>query len=485
MNPSPNTSLVVAVALSTALAAAACQNGQTPQSSTGGPPPEESGSEEAPVASATHAAAEAPRVGDPADWCAGHGVPESSCTVCNPGLVEQFRSSGDWCAGHGYPESVCPFCNPMQPPGTAVSTGEGGSSAVAAGTRIRFRSTAVERAAGIETVPATTDTMGIGVETTARIDFDRNALAEVRSSVPGIVRDVSVDLGQTVAAGDALFTVESAHVGDLQARRSAARERVEVARANLSRQQGLREGAVVSQRQVELARQDAEAADAELRSIDQALRISGAPRGGRTGQFIVPAPIAGSLVRRPGMVGTFAGESESLATIADTTTMWALLDVPEWDASAVRSGQRVEVHVDGVPDRAFVGTVTWLASEVDPRTRTVATRAELENPDGLLRAGQFARGTVHLESPAGATTVPLVAVQRVGDASVVFVRTEEGVYEPRTVQPGRSDGRRVQIGGDVHAGDAVVTTGAFLLRTELSRDSIGAGCCEVEAPRGD
>ncbi|MCP4497947.1 MAG: efflux RND transporter periplasmic adaptor subunit, partial [Phycisphaeraceae bacterium] len=140
---------------------------------------------------------------------------------------------------------------------------------------------------------------------------------------------------------------------------------------------------------------------------------------------------------------------------------------------------------DGVAGRTFTGTVTWIASEVDARTRAVTARAEVRNPDGLLRAGQFARATVRVAVPEGAATVPMDAVQRVGDESVVFVRTAEGLYEPRIVRLGRSDGRRVQVAGEVRAGDAVVTTGAFLLRTELSRDSIGAGCCEVEGPRGN
>ncbi len=275
------------------------------------------------------------RVADPADWCAQHALPESMCTKCNAGLVERFQSSGDWCAEHGYPESVCPFCNPMQPP-----AGVPPPSAIAPGTRVRFRSPAIERAAGIETVPATRGAMGICVDATARIEFNRNSMADVRSAVPGIVREVFVDLGQQVEPGDTLFTLESAQVGDLQARRRASHARVESAQANLARQQELREGAIASQRQVELARQELAAAEAELRSIDQSLRISGAARSGRTGRFAVQAPMAGWVVRRPALVGTFAGEPDSLATIADISVMWVLLDIPEWDAASVRVGQQ-------------------------------------------------------------------------------------------------------------------------------------------------
>ncbi|MDP7111650.1 MAG: efflux RND transporter periplasmic adaptor subunit, partial [Myxococcota bacterium] len=379
------------------------------------------------------AESDAPRVGDPADWCAGCGLPESMCTVCSPSLVPKFKAAGDWCAEHGFPESVCPVCNPMRAPDDPVNQHAGEpatttTSAAAPGTLIRLGSVAIERAAGIETVPATMGSFGLEVSCTARIDFDRNATADVRSPVEGIVRSIAVDLGQEVKAGDGLFTLESADVGDLQARRGASVERVEAARADLERQEALLAEAVTSQRRVELARQEFEGAEAELRAVDQSLRLSGAERGASNGRFTVVAPLSGSIVRRPVLIGTYAGAADSLATVADTSVMWALLDVPEWDAAVVRTGQPVEVQVDGVVGQTFQGEVTWVASEVDPRTRTVTARAEIDNPDGLLRAGQFAHATVQLTLPHDGATVPLDAVQRVGDEEVVFVRIGDGVF---------------------------------------------------------
>ena len=52
----------------------------------------------------------------PADWCSGHGLPESQCTKCNPSLIPGFQAAGDWCEEHGFPESACPICSPQEPP---------------------------------------------------------------------------------------------------------------------------------------------------------------------------------------------------------------------------------------------------------------------------------------------------------------------------------------------------------------------------------
>ena len=194
--------------------------------------------------------------------------------------------------------------------------------------------------------------------------------------------------------------------------------------------------------------------------------------------------MAGTVVRRPAVVGVLATESESLATIADTSVMWALCDVPEADASRVALGQRLAVTLEGNDDAPLEGELTWVAAEVDPRTRTVTARAEVPNHEGRLRANQFARARIETGAPRAAVSVPRSAVQRVGDREVVFVRTAQGVYEPRVVRR-HGGGKLVQVEGRVQAGDTVVTTGAVLLRTEIMPGSIGAGCCEVVPPGAD
>jgi cobalt-zinc-cadmium efflux system membrane fusion protein len=198
--------------------------------------------------------------------------------------------------------------------------------------------------------------------------------------------------------------------------------------------------------------------------------------------MVLRAPIAGIVVERKGVLGTLATSETSLATVADPALLSALIDVREDDAASVRSGQVVVVEVDGVKDRAFTGTVEWVAPTVDARTRTVRVRAGLENKERLLRNNQFARALITVDPGRATIVVPRDAVQRHGDGSLVFVRTGNGVYEPRPVALGRTKGSLVAITGDLKPGDAVVTIGAFLLKTELSKDGIGAGCCDVVSP---
>lgn len=413
-----------------------------------------------------------------ADWCVEHGLPESKCTKCNPSLVEQYRAAGDYCDEHGFPESVCPVCKPMKPP-------EGAEQAALEARTVRLRAPDIEAAAGIATVTVQrVEAATSSVECTARLAFHGDRVAEIHAVVPGIVRKVRIELGDRVKDGDALFELESIHVGEIQAELQTAREGVRTATANLARRRELLASGLTSSRQVDLAEQELITAQAHANAAQAGLRLLGAAaKPSTSGRYTLVAPIAGTVVRRPVVLGILATEDTSLATIADTSVMWALCDVPESSASQIAPGQTMQLSVDGDTESSFAGEITWIAAEVDPRTRTVTAQAELPNPGGKLRANQFGLARIDTSAAKSAVSVPREAVQRVGELDVVFVRTAPGVYEPRVVKRG-GDGEMVAVKGRLRSGDAVVTTGAVLLRTEIMPGSIGAGCCEVDPPGG-
>ncbi|KIG14021.1 putative Co/Zn/Cd efflux system membrane fusion protein [Enhygromyxa salina] len=411
------------------------------------------------------------------DWCVEHGLPESKCTKCNPALIAEYKASGDWCEGHGFPESVCPSCNPATPPPSA-------EQAALEARIVRLRAPELEAAAGFRTTPARQIAAATRVDCTAHLEFDADRIADIRAIVPGLVRQLRTEVGDRVEPGDPLFELDSTDIGAIQAALQTARERVRTAQTNLDRQLDLRESDIASARQVELAQQELAIAKAEARAGRAALDMAGAGGSSRVGRYTIIAPIAGTVLRRPAVLGMVAADDVSLATIGDTSVMWALCEVPEAFADQIALGQTLSVSADSNPELSFEGALTWISAEVDPQTRTVSARAEVQNPEGNLRANQFMRGQITTSPSRAVVAVPRAAVQRVGTRELVFVRTDVGVYEPRVVRR-HSGGDTVEIEGRVAVGDAIVTTGAVLLRTEIMPGSIGAGCCEVEAPGGE
>jgi len=160
--------------------------------------------------------------------------------------------------------------------------------------------------------------------------------------------------------------------------------------------------------------------------------------------------------------------------------MWAEIDIPERDLPLVAVGSAVVITVDGLPGREFKGTMSYLAPEIDRHTRTVKGRVALRNADGALRANMFGRARIATSAEREAVRVPRVSVQRARDANLVFVKLAEDLYEARRVQVLSGDGDWVTVSGRLKTGDEIVTAGSFLLKTETLKESIGAGCCDVE-----
>ena len=422
-----------------------------------------------PIVVASEPAAPAPTAG----LCDEHGLVKDLCSKCNPSLEAVFRAAGDWCEDHGYPRSRCPQCDPESASERTVRELEAKV--------VRFRNADLEHVAGIRAVAARRTSPETIVECSGRLAFDRDRVAEIRAAVPGVVRKVNVAVGAHVERGDVLFELNSTRVGEVQAEVRAATEAVTVAQGQLRRQTELERQQIASRRQVDVARQELAAAKARVDVAKATLNLAGAGQRRVSGRFGLPSPISGTVVDRPGIVGALATQDAALATVADTSVMWALCEVPEHQAARLAKGQSMRLSTGGSVAAGVTGTISWIDAQVDPRSRMVTVRAELPNPDGRLRAHQFVRGHITVAASDPVVTVPREAIQRVGDHDVVFVRTNNGVYETRRVQR-QGGGDPIAVAGNLREGDAVVTTGAVLLRTEIMPGSIGAGCCEVTPP---
>ena len=410
---------------------------------------------------------------DPNAQCE-HKVPKGACPKCNLALAAVYKAQNNWCAEHGMPESFCPICYPDRAAPSLDSEGE----EVAIEARIvRLRRPEMEKTAGIKTVSAREATSETGVQCNVHLGFNQDKTADVRAVVPGLVRNVRVRVGEVVEKGAPLFDLESVQVNDLRAERSAVVERVRVAKAQVERMRELRKTDIVSKRALETSEEELAQSQSALASIDGTLRTTGANASGR---MILRAPITGEIVERNAIQGMLATEEDSLAKIVDTSTLWAFCDVSESDARGLALGQPVQILLDH--QEPIEGKLDWISPQIDPRSRTVPTRAVVPN-DGSLRANQFGRATIYADQSAGGVEVPREALQRVEGEFVVFVRDSPGVFSPRIVER-LAEGDWVRVKGRVKPGDEVVTSGAVFLRTEVMPGSIGAGCCEI-VPGGE
>ncbi|MFP2903685.1 efflux RND transporter periplasmic adaptor subunit [Pyxidicoccus sp. 3LFB2] len=408
------------------------------------------------------------------DWCKEHQVPESKCTKCNPTLVARFIEAGDFCREHGFPESVCPFCHPE------LVEAAGGTPPATAGltTKVRLASAETTREVGIQTQRVEKQRFSRALDVVGQLDFNQNRLAQLSARGDALILEVKVDVGDEVKAGQPLAVLASASVGEGQAQLSSSRARVSTAQSALERERTLVQKGISSLQSVEAAERELAAAQAEYDSAQAALGAAGASAAGVGGRYTLTAPFAGTVVARDAVVGRSATEGQVLVQVADLTTFWAQLDVPEADAGLVRQKQKVTLTFEALRGETREATITRIASAVDPATRTVRARVELPNPDHSLKAGTFLRARIQVAPEHDTLLVPRDAIQRAEGRFLVFVKKEANLFEPVTVELGVSTADAVEVVKGLAPGAEIVTTGAFLLKTEILKESIGAGCCE-------
>lgn len=409
------------------------------------------------------------------DWCKEHAVPESMCTKCNPRLVAKFVEAGDYCREHGYPESICPLCHPDRLP-----AGKAPPVFPEPGLKVRLASVQTARDAGIETRSAEARKIAKELQVVGQLDFDQNRLAQLSARGEALVVDVKVDVGDDVKAGQPLVVLTSAAVGADQARLGGARARLDAARAALAREEQLAESGLSPRKSLEEARRELAAAQADHDAARSALGAAGAALDGGGGHYVLRAPFAGTVVARDAVAGKTASAGQVLVQVADLSTMWAQLEVPEADAALVRPGQAVRILFEGMREQPREAKISRVAAAVDPASRTVRVRVELPNRDRTLKAGVFLRAEIGVTAAHEGLLVPREAVQRAESRTVVFVKRGDNVFEPVAVKTDEAVGELVEVVSGLEPGAEVVTTGAFLLKTEIMKESIGAGCCDLE-----
>ena len=200
-------------------------------------------------------------------------------------------------------------------------------------------------------------------------------------------------------------------------------------------------------------------------------------------RYELVSPVAGTLVERHAVAGEAVREVDRIFTIADTESSWLMLDVRVYDLVSIRLGQRVLFIVDGLEGHSFEGRIEWIAAQVDEQTRTVKVRASIQDAMGLLRANMFGRALIVAGSDEPVLAVPIDALQTDGCCRLVFVQQADNLYMPRKVTTGAKAGGLVAVLAGLREGERVVTTGSFLMKTEILKANIGAGCCEVDPGR--
>jgi membrane fusion protein, heavy metal efflux system len=349
------------------------------------------------------------------------------------------------------------------------------------------------RGGRLATVRAGSRPLGSGKDSNGEIRLNEERAVYLSPLAPGVVRSILVDLGSQVEAGQVLFEVESGEFRQAKADLLRAEAALTLAEATAARERDLHDKGVCPRKDV----LEAEAALGQARAdhtavvgqllafglaqpeVDALLTASAAAQ---SGLMPVRAPFAGTVLERSLSLGQQAQPGDRLLLLADTARVWVITTVYEREVAAVLQAQKLgpvqaAVTVSAYPDLTFAGRVEQVGGTLDEATRTANVRVVVDNPGNQLRAGMFARVQLLEACAASGLALPEEAVLDDEGRTFVFVRAEGPYFIRRPVTTGRSAAGWVEVSG-IAAGDEVVTRGAFLLKSDVLRSKMGAGCAD-------
>lgn len=374
--------------------------------------------------------------------------------------------------------------------GEAHAEGEEGEHTEGEATRVTLTEAAFATArivvAPVQDTPAATS--GVGLEVPGQVEVDPRRVALVSSRIAGRIERLAAVEGDRVSAGQPVAYLYSPEFLVAQADLAQAVRRAEVL-AGSEDERGARALVDAARRRLRLMG----AGEAEIRR---------AAAGGEPATTLaLRAPIAGSVMQAHLLPGAAVQPGEAIFSLADLSVADVVAEIAERSLPLVQTGQRATVTIAAYPAMRFEGEVERLRDQLNPETRTVRAVIHVPNGSRRLRPGMFA--TVRLDvstgdalalAPGGATaaaagataratvlTIPESAVVTDGERRFVFVEVGPRAYERREVRvaslapPGSSTPRTpaVVVQDGLRAGERVVVSGAFTLKSELAKAALG------------
>jgi cobalt-zinc-cadmium efflux system membrane fusion protein len=328
-------------------------------------------------------------------------------------------------------------------------------------------------------------------DTDGKIATNDNRTAPVFSPFTGRVTKVFVQAGDSVKKGQPMFAVQAAEYVQAQNDLASAMAAQETAKAQLATAQAdearlhelyQADGASLkdwqqSQLTLTTASANQRSADMAVQAVRNRLLVLGedtskveAHASSRkiNPEAVVYAPMSGTVVTRQIEPGQFvssqaSGSATAVFAVSDLSSVWLVANVREADAGRVHLGDVMNVSVLAYPTRPFQAKITYIAPAVDATTRRLAVRAEIANPQGLLKPEMFADFDILTSQASTSPAVPEGAVIYEGQSAHVWLARPDRMLQLQPVRLGRTAQGYVEVLDGLRPGDQIATAGALFI----------------------
>jgi RND family efflux transporter MFP subunit len=312
------------------------------------------------------------------------------------------------------------------------------------------------RLAGIQSVPATRETISRPVRAAGVVVPDERRVRRVQAKIDGWIEKLHANFtGQLVAKGEPLLEIYSPDL-------VATQREYLLARAGVDR---MKESPYEDARQMSSGLAQAARTRLKLFDVPESF-IEELERTGKVQRTVtLNAPVSGYVTGKEVFEGTRVSPGMDLLTVTDLSSVWIEADLYEYEAQSVVVGQAAVLDTVSDPGAKLKGRVSFIYPTFSPETRTLKVRFEFPNPGLRLKPQMYANVSLDLHGATG-VVIPDSALIETGVRQIVFVDAGDGSFEPREVTVGvRGDGK-AQILSGVKAGEKVAVGANFLLDSE-------------------
>ncbi len=312
------------------------------------------------------------------------------------------------------------------------------------------------------------------------VQVDEQRIARIGAPVTGRISEIEAVLGQHVTQGQALATLNSTELAQNQLVYIKALQQIDLQSKAVERARMLLEADVISKAEVQRRESELSAAQADLNSASNQLQVLGmSPHGiiklTKSNQMhalsTVSARISGTVISRKINLGQVVQPADELFVVADLSRVYAVAEVPERQVDLIALGQEVKIEVPALHQSAIKGKLVYVGDVVNPQTRTVTVRSEIDNRAKTLKPDMLMSMLVQ-SKPLPKLAIPVQSVVRENDKDHVFIQVAPNKYRLREVTLGSEYQNMVAVVNGVEEGETVVSEGAFHVNNERKRKEL-------------
>jgi cobalt-zinc-cadmium efflux system membrane fusion protein len=312
-----------------------------------------------------------------------------------------------------------------------------------------------------------------------RLEAQNLRLAKIGSPINGRVSDIYGGLGDVVKKGQVLARVNSIELTQNQLTLIKATQLIGLKTKAVERAKLLFDADVISKAEMQRIEAELEAVKADFRASKDQLEILGMSAkaieklesSGQVNSYgDVISRTNGTIITKVINLGQIVQPEDVLFSVADLSKLWGVAEIPEQQVAFVQKDQDVTIEVPAL-NKKIQGKIVYEGDIVNPETRTVMVRTEIDNADLKLKPDMLISMFIQSKK-VSKLAIPASAVVRENDRNYIFVQNKPNTFRLREIELGHKDGQLINVLSGVSQGETIISDGAFHLNSERKKKEL-------------